>query len=214
MKTNRFFKRQLKRFNAKNIMLEYNIGPNANWLDVASTMNVFDDVISDTTRIDHPDAAEEMWYEWSDDPEAVEDMARFMEAYRNKSNAQDVFNKIRSLGSRPVPEDMIEVLDNLYFDGENVLMYFEEENSALRQYLSDLITSDGEMLANYVVRLDRLSKNNIPFNRINTYDLTETPELIKTALVKIWNYQLAVLENLYYVYMGMNSQTKDVKQPF
>jgi hypothetical protein len=38
--------------------------------------------------------------------------------------------------------------------------------------------------------------------------------LIKTALVKIWNYQLAVLENLYYVYMGMNSQTKDVKQPF
>jgi hypothetical protein len=84
----------------------------------------------------------------------------------------------------------------------------------LRQYLSDLITSDGEMLANYVARLDRLSKNNIPFNRINTYDLTETPELIKTALVKIWNYQLAVLENLYYVYMGMNSQTKDVKQPF
>jgi hypothetical protein len=214
MKINRFFKKQLKRFNAKNIMLEYNIGPNANWLDVASTMNVFDDVISDTTRIDHPDAAEEMWYEWSDDLEAVEDMARFMEAYRNKSNAQDVFNKIRSLGSRPVPEDMIEVLDNLYFDGENVLMYFKEENSALRQYLSDLITSDGEMLANYVARLDRLSKNNIPFNRINTYDLTETPELIKTALVKIWNYQLAVLENLYYVYMGMNSQTKDVKQPF
>jgi len=214
MKTNQFFKKQLKRFNAKNIMLEYYIGPGANWLDVASTMNVFDDVISDTTRIDHPDAVEEMWYEWSEDPEAVEDIARFMEAYRNKSNAQDVFNKIRSLGTRPVPEDMIEVLDNLYFDGENVLMYFKEENSALRQYLSDLITSDGEMLANYVIRLDRLSKNNIPFNRINTYDLTETPELIKTALVKIWNYQLAVLENLYYIYMGMNSQTKDVKQPF
>ena len=210
----RFFKKQLKRFNAKNIMLEYNIGPGANWLDVASTMNVFDDVISDTTRIDHPDAEEEMWYEWSEDPDAVEDIARFMEAYRQKSNAQDVFNKIRSLGSRPVPEDMIEVLDNLYFDGENVLMYFEEENSALRQYLSDLITSDGEMFVNYATRLDQLSKNNIPFTRINTYELTETPKLIKTALVKIWNYQLAVLENLYYIYMGMNSQTKDVKQPF
>ena len=210
----RFFKKQLKRFNAKNIMLEYNIGPNANWLDVASTMNVFDDVISDTTRIDHPNAEEEMWYEWSEDSEAVEDIAQFMESYRQKSNAQDVFNKIRSLGSRPVPEDMIEVLDNLYFDGENVLMYFEEENSALRQYLSDLITTDGEMFANYATRLDQLSKNNIPFTRINTYELTETPELIKTALVKIWNYQLVVLENLYYIYMGMNSQTKDVKQPF
>ena len=210
----RFFKKQLKRFNAKNIILEYNIGPNANWLDVASTMNVFDDVISDTTRIDHPNAEEEMWYEWSEDSGAVEDIAQFMESYRQKSNAQDVFNKIRSLGSRPVPEDMIEVLDNLYFDGENVLMYFEEENSALRQYLSDLITTDGEMFANYATRLDQLSKNNIPFTRINTYELTETPELIKTALFKIWNYQLVVLENLYYIYMGMNSQTKDVKQPF
>lgn len=210
----RFFKKQLKRFNTKNIMLEYHIGPNANWLDVASTMNVFDDVISDTTRIDHPDAEEEMWYEWSDDPDAVEDIARFMEEYRQKSNVQDVFNKIRSLGSRPVPEDMIEVLDNLYFDGENVLMYFKEENSALRQYISDLITTDGEMLANYASRLDQLANNNIPFTRVNTYELTETPKLIKTALVKIWNYQLAVLENLYYIYMGMNAQTKDVDQPF
>lgn len=210
----RFFKKQLKRFNAKNIMLEYHIGPNANWLDVASTMNVFDDVISDTTRIDHPDAEEEMWYEWSDDPEAVEDIARFMEQYRQKSNVQNVFNMIRSLGSRPVPEDMIEVLDNLYFDGENVLMYFKEENSALRQYLSNLITTDGEMLANYASRLDQLANNNIPFTRVNTYELTETPKLIKTALVKIWNYQLAVLENLYYIYMGMNAQTKDVEQPF
>jgi len=210
----RFFKKQLKRFNTKNIMLEYHIGPNANWLDVASTMNVFDDVISDTTRIDHPDAEEEMWYEWSDDPEAVEDIARFMEQYRQKSNVQNVFNMIRSLGSRPVPEDMIEVLDNLYFDGENVLMYFKEENSALRQYLSNLITTDGEMLANYASRLDQLANNNIPFTRVNTYELTETPKLIKTALVKIWNYQLAVLENLYYIYMGMNAQTKDVEQPF
>jgi len=210
----RFFKKQLKRFNTKNIMLEYHIGPNDNWLDVASTMNVFDDVISDTTRIDHPDAEEEMWYEWSDDPEAVEDIARFMEQYRQKSNVQNVFNMIRSLGSRPVPEDMIEVLDNLYFDGENVLMYFKEENSALRQYLSNLITTDGEMLANYASRLDQLANNNIPFTRVNTYELTETPKLIKTALVKIWNYQLAVLENLYYIYMGMNAQTKDVEQPF
>ena len=210
----RFFKKQLKRFNTKNIMLEYHIGPNANWLDVASTMNVFDDVISDTTRIDHPDAEEEMWYEWSDDPDAVEDIARFMEQYRQKSNVQNVFNMIRSLGSRPVPEDMIEVLDNLYFDGENVLMYFKEENSALRQYLSNLITTDGEMLANYASRLDQLANNNIPFTRVNTYELTETPKLIKTALVKIWNYQLAVLENLYYIYMGMNAQTKDVEQPF
>ena len=183
-------------------------------MDVASTMNVFDDVISDTTRIDHPDAEEEMWYEWSEDPEAVEDIAQFMEAYRQKSNAQDVFNKIRSLGTRLVPEDMIEVLDNLYFDGENVLMYFKEENSALRQYLSNLIATDGEMLANYATRLDQLSNNNIPFTRVNTYELTESPKLIKTALVKIWNYQLAVLENLYYIYMGMDAQTKDVDQPF
>lgn len=209
----RFFKKQLKRFNTKNL-LEYHIGPGANWLDVASTMNVFDDVVSDTTRIDHPDAEEEMWYEWSEDPEAVEDIARFMEEYRQKSNVQDVFNKIRSLGTRPVPEDMIEVLDNLYFDGENVLMYFKEENSALRQYLSNLITTDGEMLANYASRLDQLSNNSIPFTRVNTYELTESPKLIKTALVKIWNYQLSVLENLYYIYMGMDAQTKDVEQPF